>query len=196
MPLKEELLSGRTGQNLNNYFYIICYFFVRQVTGCSRFDQALSSNKPFYSITTASDEAFALSVLANNYDKWVFKCQGGTVPQGATMPPPRFTCGSGKKAKKYQGWSNEGLAYYATLAKELQDIRCEEIKAAPRSPSPTIPVVTDFDRAFADYWCMVTGKQQEVTWSTADQSVEAQAAALANFDYDFPVRREPLQRGS
>jgi hypothetical protein len=186
MPEVNDLLAGRYGSDWENYCYV-CYFFVRRVVGCSRFDQTISTGGKFSSIATASDEAFTLSVLANNFDKWKYRCRGNPpLPEGEKPPTSKFTSGVGRKAKKYQGWNLEGLTYFGNLNGAYQKMR--RTKEDEKK-------IEEFDKLFTAYWCLVTGRQP-AGQQQENESIESQAANLAMFDYDFPEDREPLQRAS
>lgn len=184
MPIKENLLAGREASDLEDYCFV-CYFFTRRVIGCSRFDQHLETGGDFSAIATGSDEAFALSVLANNYDKWSFKCRGEPPKQGEEIPVARFTNGYGKRAKRYQGWNLEGLTFYGELESKFNDMRENDDDA---------PALKEFDATFAEYWRKITGREANPSLE-AYNSVESQAERLAErFKAKFPKNRKPLQR--
>jgi hypothetical protein len=75
------------------------------------------STKVLAESVTSSDEAFALLILINNWDKWLAEEE----------KPPRKTdpmyTGSTKGNKKFQGWSDLGIAKYNELLEKVEQDR-------------------------------------------------------------------------
>ena len=93
-----------------------------------------------------SDEAFALLLIENSYDRWmdIFKTHGGNAgrrapgayseKQWVSDVPPKYTHGGiiykeaavrERAAKDVKGWSNEGIRRYNALFHEVKKDRKE-----------------------------------------------------------------------
>ena len=66
------------------------------------------------SCATVSDEAFALLLLVNSWDKFEFLSESDMRDVGSDAPPTLFTEKRGRN-KKMQGWSNQGIDKFNQL---------------------------------------------------------------------------------
>jgi hypothetical protein len=96
------------------------FWFDNNVIECVSGKRAWGKEKSMKVLTesiTASDEAFALLLLINNWDKWLAEEE---------KPPrkkdPMYT-GSTKGNKKFQGWSDLGIAKYNELLEKVEHDR-------------------------------------------------------------------------
>jgi hypothetical protein len=96
------------------------FWFADNVIECISGKRAWGKEKSTKVLTesvTASDETFALLLLINNWDKWLVEEE---------KPPrkmdPMYT-GSTRGNKKFQGWSDLGIAKYNELLEKVEHDR-------------------------------------------------------------------------
>ena len=69
-------------------------------------------------VATVTDEAFALLLLENSWDRWIDFAING---QCATVTESKYTNGGiGKNSKKYMGWNQKGLTRFNELRARLK----------------------------------------------------------------------------
>ena len=111
-------------------------FFVAPVVGKKRFE-SLCWRENFSTFVTTSDEALALLLFENNYDRWID--MGKNNQWKSSCVCPKYTTGGnasqtpkngndaidgsslkGSTCAKYQGWSVEGIRKYNTYFDEIK----------------------------------------------------------------------------
>jgi hypothetical protein len=110
MPIVSAVRSGR--QECPVYLFF-CQHFMKCVTSSTRW-QSNYTTAPMCTFTTCSDEAFAVAVYENNYDRWMDMYKKGNTK---TSDVPAKWTNSGQsikngQSKKYCGWSQAGIDQY------------------------------------------------------------------------------------
>jgi hypothetical protein len=77
----------------------------------------LSPTHTVSQIATVSDEAFALLLLENSWEMWV-----AVATEQRDVPSPKYSM-RGPGTKKYQGWTEEGIARFNELFDEVEEDR-------------------------------------------------------------------------
>ena len=76
-------------------------------------------------IFTASDEAYALSLLINEYDNYKFALEN-TLGRGGNKPKKPFT---NSRSGKSSGWNTSGLETYKSLLARVDELRQEKVSS-------------------------------------------------------------------
>ena len=69
----EDIMCLRKNQNDGYFFFYDC--ILRCVVAKMRWKHLVRRNQPIDSLITVSDEAFALLVLENGWEKWTKQCK-------------------------------------------------------------------------------------------------------------------------
>jgi hypothetical protein len=130
----KDFTEGRTNKAAYRVFYTQ---FVPAVVGPDLFQQRIQDDKS-KDPCTASDEAFTLLLLENNYDRWldIFNKTDGNPAQRRghrtkfceSDIETKYTSGgikfsNDKEAPKAKGWSEEGIQRFNLLFKSVKDDR-------------------------------------------------------------------------
>jgi hypothetical protein len=111
----DELLNDHGHKRLDT-FKIWCTYFFPSVVGSWHF-KGNASKKTLSNFLTVSNEAFALTVIKNFFERW--KAEGmlaaeGKTTEGKDIPMAKWTDSTvgviGKKTKG--GWTNKGMARF------------------------------------------------------------------------------------
>ena len=108
-PRMEQILKMRRGEDGYNEDYD-CFMrvFMPHVVGVREWTTSMNKGGKISKIATATDEAFGLLVLDNNYDKWTAQEMGSTHKEEA-----KYTLARRKDGCKFaSGWTEEGLDRY------------------------------------------------------------------------------------
>lgn len=139
----QEFAEGRINKDVYEVFYTR---FVPAVVGPDLFRQRIQDNKA-KDPCTASDEAFALLLLENNYDRWLdifdkneglpSQRRGDRTKQCDSDIEPKYTRGGIKfsierESPKAKGWSNEGIERFNVLFKRVKKDRRDHTKFVKR----------------------------------------------------------------
>ena len=137
-PTCKDFCKGR--KKKVDYTTFLTYF-VRSVVGPEIFRNRLQENEdicPPDAVCTISDEAFALLLLENSYDRWldIYTTCGGMPKQRRgdrsrridSEIEPKYTKGGIKytdedKASKTKGWTEEGITRYNKLFQSVKKDR-------------------------------------------------------------------------
>lgn len=122
--LKEDFPTRKEVFGLRSYpevFFWTCDVFLIQVVGVQKFKK-LSTKVCISQQISRSDEAFMLLILDNNWARWTDMARNGC---GDSNVPTKYTH-RGKEARKYGGWTNEGLKKYNLLMKHVSANRDKE----------------------------------------------------------------------
>jgi hypothetical protein len=154
MPEVSAMMEGR--DNVEAYAYY-SYHFLPYILGKRRWRLVFNKRLTMDDMATASDEAFGLLVLENNYKKWTWMVNKNKEEQKAKaneMPKtPYYTVGRGSRTEKYQGWTLAGMEKFGELGREITATHnsdetsdwdtkfykeCEEkyLRGAPQIPTP------------------------------------------------------------
>ena len=120
-PELEDMLQGRSNAEAYTYF---CHFFLPHVVGKNRWRNGIRKGAAINTLATVSDEAFALLLLENSWDRWLWevdktKAETLQVIENETTPPTLHTLGKGKKARKNMGWTSNGLKRHQQIAQDI-----------------------------------------------------------------------------
>lgn len=132
--LKEEILSF---EDLSNYrgerkievLDIWCTYFFPSVVGSWHF-KSMATKYRLSDYFSVSDEAFAVTVIENFYDRW--KKEGSYKAENEDydvddLPSAKWTDTVGSVGKKSRGgWSNEGLERFNTYMTNIKNLRNTE----------------------------------------------------------------------
>ena len=114
-----ESLGRDRDLNIEN-FKIFCENLLSVAVGRRKFKEG-QCTKRISKFCTISNEAFIIISVENSYDRWKWewtKKQAAGAAHGH-MPPKKYTQNP-SAAKKYRGWSAEGIARYFQLIKEVK----------------------------------------------------------------------------
>jgi hypothetical protein len=123
MPKPVEVKEGR--ENVRVYVWF-CEYFLEPVIGTGKW-RANRYNLPIRKFVTPSDEAFAMLVYENNYNKWYECHRTEKEPEGRTEKALWTSGGDknnhGHSNKKYCGWAREGLEQFNDFYKKVEKDR-------------------------------------------------------------------------
>ena len=139
-------IASRYATNGYPVYKDFCSFFVSSVVGIRHFDQNKCHIR-FSESATISDEAFTVFTLENNWARWssmaiADQWKDSDVPsKWATSHDKRRTSKSDEaidssddeappQARRYRGWSAQGIARYNQLFKEIKMEREKDTYAA------------------------------------------------------------------
>ena len=112
------------------HYFVFAKEFIRIMVGKKKWKHQ-SFRVNLSEFCSASDEAFCLLTLENNYMRWCGMVESGDYgDKGHTAPPPLYT-NAGKSnrkvgtAKPFQGWSAEGYERFDALHKMVKADRAK-----------------------------------------------------------------------
>jgi hypothetical protein len=123
MPRLEDILGGRRYAMENGgdmaepgkyaYFYF-CNTILECVAGKKLWKKQKKEKLISKSCVTVSDEAFALLLMTNSWDKFEYFADNPEIEEKQDIPATMYTEKKGRN-KKMQGWSQEGITKYNRL---------------------------------------------------------------------------------
>lgn len=123
VPTLEELSNYRGGKYLD-MMEVWCTYFFPCVVGSYTFKKCAATIRLSHFLTT-SDEAFAVLVLENFYERWKkefeLTLEGKKVAEGNKLPAAKWTEVNNSGGKG--GWSNEGLLRFNTHMTNMNVLR-------------------------------------------------------------------------
>jgi len=127
MPPLESMLEGRKNQNTYAFF---CHFLLSTVVGKIKWKKATKTGGRVSNLATCSDEAMALWMLENSWEKWSYVANIGNekLVNRAEAPDVRYTTGRGRSAMKYAGITKEGIARYNQLCMLVSEDRKNDME--------------------------------------------------------------------
>lgn len=164
MPKPKEVNYGRDNKVVYTWF---CKHFMEAVVGTVKWNKN-KANLPLRKFAPPSDEAFAMIVYQNNYNKWYHQFKSNndkdqTVP--AEWTNGGNSKGQGSKTKKFCGWARAGLEQMNSNYLKVQKDRAEN----PR-----------FDQALLEYYQATTKRPKRVRNNTANKENEFTGFQLMN----------------
>jgi hypothetical protein len=132
MPRLDDILGGRilamesddaamTEEGKYAYFFF-CNTVLECVAGKKEWKKEKSKLLVSKSSVTVSDEAFALLLLVNSWDKFEHIAERPDATDKSDLPATRFTEKKGRN-KRMQGWSQEGIKRYNLLCEYVKQDR-------------------------------------------------------------------------
>jgi hypothetical protein len=128
IPPLEEILGGRklameTGDEIETtaYFYF-CNKLVECVAGKKEWKKEKSKLLISKSCITVSDEAFALLLMVNSWEKFEYIAEHVEIECKDNVPETRYTEKKGRN-KKLQGWSSVGIDKFNQLCEMVKKDR-------------------------------------------------------------------------
>jgi len=128
MPELEEILQLRDNQEGHDAYCYYLYHFLPYIVGKHKWRKEFNRSAVFDNLYTASDEAFGLLVLENNWDRWKWEAERTKEEieaQKEDRPDVKYTTGKGGAARKHQGWNGKGLRRYNELGELVTNDRKE-----------------------------------------------------------------------
>ena len=128
--MKRELFSLHEGRGLA-YQWFVDVVLEKVNNSDKLWTDKIKANKLLWnSDVTVVDQAFALLLLDNSWDRWLdIAAKMKLHPQDQSMwksnVATKYTV-HGKDAKKNQGWKNQGLEYFNQLTEEVKESRQSE----------------------------------------------------------------------
>ena len=132
MPKLTDILGGRvlamanggtmTGQGKRAFFYF-CNQILECVAGKKKWKAEKSKTVISKSCATVSDEAFALLLMVNSWDKFDFMSSNAYSDSEKEMTPSTMFTEKKGRNKKLKGWSLEGFDKYNQLCAHVQKDR-------------------------------------------------------------------------
>ena len=122
MPVLEDILEMGS-KNKNGAHKIFFEHFIPPFVGRISYRTKVMGSL-ISKFTSRSDEALALLILDNSWNKWqkINSSEGNS----AVMVKTKYTADSqGSGAKKYNGWQRSGLARFNELMKAVDDDRAD-----------------------------------------------------------------------
>jgi hypothetical protein len=131
MPVTPVTLKNRFSEGNYPVYRDFCTFFVSGVVGIRHFDRN-KCLKQYSKYVTVSDEAFTVLTLENNWDRW--SSMAGKDDWKESDVPSKWTTSKEKRktnrdnddspqARKFRGWSAQGIARYNQLFIEIKNER-------------------------------------------------------------------------
>ena len=134
MPGLEDILGGRVmamakGGTMKGDgkfpFFFFCNRILECVAGKKKFKAEKSKVLISNSCASVSDEAFALLLMVNGWDKFDFLSDQSKKDGDEDTPPTMFTEKKGRN-RKLKGWSSEGIDKYNKLCHHVKKDRESE----------------------------------------------------------------------
>jgi hypothetical protein len=132
MPKLEDILGGRKlamekGGSIKGEgkypFFFFCSSILECVAGKKNWKAQKAKKTISKSCATVSDEAFALLLMVNSWEKFEYLADSkGTADEKTEVPSTLFTEKKGRN-RKMQGWSNEGIVKFNALCRFVQEDR-------------------------------------------------------------------------
>jgi hypothetical protein len=133
IPTYDELSNYRGARDLH-YLEIWCTYFFPAVVGTHYFKKNATQAR-LSKFVTVSDEAFALTVIENFYDRWTVEAAHkakGEACNPDSLPVAKWTDANGAVGKNGNkcGWSNDGIRQFNvhTTNVELQRSMDDSVK--------------------------------------------------------------------
>jgi hypothetical protein len=123
MPTLEAFREGRSNKET---YTVFCDLFLAEVVGRNNWNRKIMTEK-LTTVATKSDEAFALLVLANNWDRaqyWSEQRKAGVDDKviKAAHPATLYTM-EGGSAQTDKGWIDAGLEAMRSFYQDVHDDR-------------------------------------------------------------------------
>ena len=158
MPRLEDILGGRRQAVLNyqvmqqehgqvDAFVFFCYNILECVAGKQEWKLEKGRKTVSKSCVTVSDEAFALLLLENGWERFVFYASKEEENQVQKLPPNLYTGRKGGN-RIYEGWSDDGIERFNELCRHVHSDRMS-------SEGPT------FEKSFLSICCRMAGFKKE-----------------------------------
>ena len=135
MPNLDDIMGGRVlamtkGGEMNgpgkHPFYFFCNHILECVAGKKKWKAEKSTTRVSKSCATVSDEAFALLLMVNSWDKFEFMSADSNLDSVKdVVPSTMFTEKKGRN-RKLQGWTLEGIDKYNKLCEHVKKDRASE----------------------------------------------------------------------
>lgn len=134
MPELDDILGGRVaamakGGAVNGQGKFQFFFFLNTVLECVAGRKEWKAEKTKLlvskSCVTVSDEAFAMLLLVNSWDKFQFIASNPDNKDKNELPSTRYTEKKGRN-KKFLGWSQEGINHFNQLCKFVMEDRSSD----------------------------------------------------------------------
>jgi hypothetical protein len=126
MPLLNDILGGRAramekgGGNVTETgkypFFFFCNTVLECVAGRKEWKKEKAKLLVSESSVTVSDEAFALLLMVNSWDKFEYLAESDGEPNKDDTPTTVYTEKKGRN-KKLQGWTTQGINHFNQLCK-------------------------------------------------------------------------------
>jgi hypothetical protein len=142
MPVNPDTLSSRFEEDNYPVYKDFSSFFVSGVVGIRHFDRN-KCHMHYRKYVTVSDEAFTVLTLENNWTRWSSMAESGDWKE--SEEPSKWTTTKDKRnhkksdssqdcsddentpqARRYRGWSAQGIARYNQLFMEIKKEREKE----------------------------------------------------------------------
>jgi len=130
MPELDEILGGRqlSIEKANEMefcetpYFFFCNTILECVAGKKTWKVQKKKKKISRSCVTVSDEAFALLLLVNSWEKFEYMAENPQCDTKAMLPATKFTEKKGRN-KKMQGWCHSGIATFNQLCGKVVEDR-------------------------------------------------------------------------
>ncbi len=123
MPELADVLGGRRlamsrAGSINGKekypFFFFCNSVLECVAGKKEWKQQKTKRRVSESCVSVSDEAFAMLLLVNSWDKFEYMAENPAIDERTEVPETRYTEKKGRN-RKMQGWSSEGIDNFNKL---------------------------------------------------------------------------------
>ena len=123
MPLLSDMLGGRrlameNGGSIKDDgkypFFYFCNAILECVAGKKEWKQQKNKQLISGSCVTVTDEAFALLLMVNSWEKFEYMADNPEMENKTEVPETRYTEKKGRN-RKMQGWSSEGIDKFNNL---------------------------------------------------------------------------------
>ena len=134
MPMLEEILGGRRlamekGGTMKEGGKFPFFYFCNKILECvaEKKKWKVEKHKLLISAScvTVSDEAFAMLLMINSWDKFEYLADHPEIEDKATVPSTKFTEEKGRN-RKLQGWTREGINTFNKLCQDVMEDRASK----------------------------------------------------------------------